>query len=85
TSFAVMLPNITNEADANKTETDSERMELIAFLHQLDLAEKNILIIFAICTILGNTLVLVATWRERSLHEPNKYFIACLAVADLLV
>jgi G protein-coupled receptor 103 len=85
TSFAVMLPNVTNEADTNKTETDSERMELIAFLDQLDLAEKIILIIFAICTILGNTLVLVATWRERSLHQPNKYFIACLAVADLLV
>ena len=44
-----------------------------------------IIIIFAIVTILGNTLVLVATWRERSLHEPNKYFIVCLAVADLLV
>jgi 5-hydroxytryptamine receptor 1 len=27
----------------------------------------------------------VATWIERSLHEPNKYFVACLAVADLLV
>ena len=34
---------------------------------------------------MGNTLVLLATWRERSLHQPNKYFIACLAVADLLV
>jgi hypothetical protein len=43
------------------------------------------IIIFVIVTILGNTLVLVATWRERSLHEPNKYFIVCLAVADLLV
>ena len=43
------------------------------------------LIIFAMFTIFGNTLVLVATWRERSLHQPNKYFIVCLAVADLLV
>ena len=34
---------------------------------------------------MGNTLVLLATWRKRSLHQPNKYFIACLAVADLLV
>ena len=34
---------------------------------------------------MGNTLVLLATWRERSLHQPNKHFIACLAVADLLV
>jgi hypothetical protein len=55
------------------------------FREQLDLAEKITLIILAIFTIFGNTLVLVATWGERSLHQPNKYFIACLAVADLLV
>ncbi|XP_028398868.1 D(1C) dopamine receptor-like [Dendronephthya gigantea] len=46
---------------------------------------RIILILIIICIIVGNTLVLVATWRERSLHQPNKYFIACLAVADLLV
>ncbi|CAB3981041.1 5-hydroxytryptamine receptor 1-like [Paramuricea clavata] len=55
------------------------------FLDELGLADKIIFIIFAICTIVGNTLVLVATWREASLHQPNKYFIASLAVADLLV
>jgi hypothetical protein len=54
-------------------------------MHDLALTEKVTLIIFAIFTIIGNTLVLVATWRERSLHQPNKYFIVCLAVADLLV
>ena len=43
------------------------------------------MIFIAILTILGNTLVLLATWKERSLHEPNKYYIVCLAVADLLV
>ena len=65
--------------------TDSDRMKLDVFLEKLDFAKIIILITFAICTILGNTLVLVATWRERSLHQPNKYFIACLAIADLLV
>ncbi|CAB4037564.1 5-hydroxytryptamine receptor 1-like [Paramuricea clavata] len=69
----------------NQTETGSDSMKLEAFRDQLDLAEKIILIIFAVCTILGNTLVLIATWRERRLHQPNKYFIACLAAADLLV
>ena len=39
----------------------------------------------SILIITGNTLVLLATWRDRSLHQPNKYFVACLAVADLLV
>jgi hypothetical protein len=67
------------------TWTDSNRIKLTAFLDDLVLADKIMLIFFAICTILGNTLVLVATWRERSLHQPNKYFVACLAVADLLV
>ena len=41
--------------------------------------------LISILIMLGNTLVLLVTWRERSLHQPNKYFIACLAVADLLV
>ncbi|CAB4035058.1 dopamine D2-like receptor, partial, partial [Paramuricea clavata] len=65
--------------------TESERVKLIEFQKQLDLAETHILIFIAIFTVLGNTMVLVATWRERILHQPNKYFIACLAVADLLV
>ena len=34
---------------------------------------------------MGNTLVLLVIWKERKIHQPNKYFIACLAVADLLV
>ncbi len=56
-----------------------------AFFDQLHLALMVIHSFTAIWTVLGNTLVLVATWRERCLHQPNKYFIACLAVADLLV
>ena len=48
-------------------------------------SEKIIFIIIAISTVVGNTLVLATTWKERKLHQPNKYFIACLAVADLLV
>ena len=54
------------------------------FEDKINLAGEIILIFIAILTTLGNTLVLLVTWRERSLHEPNKYFIACLAVADLL-
>ncbi|XP_028398862.1 melanocortin receptor 5-like [Dendronephthya gigantea] len=56
----------------------------IAFIKKLDLTMKVILIVIIIFTTLGNTLVLIATWRERGLHQPNKYFIACLAVADFL-
>ena len=42
-------------------------------------------IVISISIITENTLVLLVTWREKSLHQPNKYFIACLAVADLFV
>ncbi|CAB4009627.1 E3 ubiquitin- ligase PDZRN3-like [Paramuricea clavata] len=79
-----LMYNNTNPTETS-TWTDSNRMKLNAFLDELGLAQKIILIIFAICTIVGNTLVLVATWRERSLHQPNKYFVVCLATADLLV
>ena len=54
-------------------------------MNQVYLADKIFLILISMLIITGNTLVLLATWRERSLHQPNKYFIACLAVADLLV
>ncbi|CAB4027352.1 5-hydroxytryptamine receptor 1-like [Paramuricea clavata] len=69
----------------NGTWSNSDWMKYVAFLKQVELAQKIILIFIAILTILDNTLVLVVTWREKSLHQPNKYFIAFLAVADLLV
>ena len=72
--------NITNYS-TDETWCDRDCME---FKNQLDLAAKILYILISILIILGNTLVLLVTWRERSLHQPNKYFIACLAVADLL-
>ena len=69
----------------NETRCDSDCMKFLKFLNQLLLAIKILYILICILIIKGNTLVLLATWRERSLHQPNKYFIACLAVADLLV
>ena len=75
------LSNITNNS-TNDTLCDSDCVE---FFNQLDLAAKILYILISIPIILGNTLVLLVTWRERSLHQPNKYFIACLAVADLVV
>ena len=65
--------------------SDSDQMKFSEFCDQLFLAEKILYILISILIIMGNTLVLLATWRERSLHQPSKYFVACLAVADLLV
>ena len=41
-------------------------------------------LIMALAT-LGNLMVLTATWMERSLRASENYFVASLAVADLLV
>ena len=76
--------NDTNET-ASDGWTSNDWMKFRAFSDKLGLANNVIDSLAAIFTVLGNTLVLVATWKERSLHQPNKYFIACLAVADLLV
>ena len=73
---------LNNTSTKNETRCGSDYMK---FCNQPLLAVNFFLIFITILIIMGNTLVLLATWRERSLHQPNKYFIACLAVADLLV
>ena len=70
-----------NTSTTNETWCDSDHEFGIQVLSAL----KILLIFTSILIIVGNTLVLLATWRKRSLHQPNKYFVACLAVADLLV
>ena len=74
------LHNQTNEMLSN-----SEWIKYYEFRDQLLLARKILYTLISILIIMGNTLVLLATWRDRSLHQPNKYLVACLAVADLLV
>ena len=88
--FAAMLSNNISDNMYNDTTVasgmlESDGIKLGEFFGKLNLTRMIIIIFIAILIICGNTLVLLATWKERSLHEPNKYFIACLAVADLLV
>ena len=77
--------NMNNDTTVASGLSESDWIKLEEFDGKLHLTRIIIIIFIAILTILGNTLVLLATWKERSLHEPNKYFIVCLAVADLLV
>ena len=67
------------------TWTGTDWMTILEFLNQLRLAMKILYIFSTVLIIMGNTLVLLTTWRDKRLHQPNKYFIACLAVADLFV
>ena len=78
------LHNLTNEILSyyNDSMKDIKQPNILKYSDQRFLA---LLILISILIIVGNTLVLLATWRDRSLHQPNKYFVACLAVADLLV
>ena len=74
---------------SNDTITIYNETWIPVYVEFLDQAAKSavkfVVIFIAVLTILGNSLVLFTTWKEKSLHQPNKYFIACLAFADLLV
>ena len=88
TSFAMLSLNNTSRTNNSTNQTWYETWcdnDCWNILQQLFLAYAILSIVIVILIIMGNTLVLLATWRERSLHQPNKYFIASLAVADLLV
>ena len=80
-SSAMTLSNDT--ISTNYTWTIKDFIKLGEFMNQRSLAIKILYVFITIPITLGNTLVLLTTWKERRLHQPNKYFIACLAVADL--
>ena len=83
-----MMSSHNNRPSHNQTNemwSNSDWMKYIEFRDQFSLPLKILYTLISILIITGNTLVLIATWRDRSLHQPNKYFVACLAVADLLV
>ena len=73
--------NISEFMTANQTEQTSFLKGKNAFWYTVVFLQ----ILIIILATLGNLVVLVATWVERNLHQPNKYFIGCLAVADLLI
>ncbi|KAA0202975.1 hypothetical protein HAZT_HAZT001152 [Hyalella azteca] len=64
----------TNDGESFHIEVSPERVSLCLLL-----------LFFALSTIFGNGLVIVAVSRERYLHTVTNYFIMSLAVADCLV
>ena len=72
--MATSLANLTVKAQ------DIVRLESILLRFQI------VFLFFTIfAALVGNLLVLVATYLDRRLHNANKYFVASLAVSDLLV
>ncbi|ODM99675.1 Dopamine receptor 2 [Orchesella cincta] len=45
----------------------------------------GVLVTFSLCTVFGNTLVMLAVKREHYLQSPPNYFVASLAAADFFV
>ncbi|XP_011298149.1 dopamine receptor 2 isoform X2 [Fopius arisanus] len=44
-----------------------------------------VLLLFSVATVFGNSLVILAVFRERYLHTATNYFVTSLAFADCLV
>ena len=44
-----------------------------------------LLVVFPTCTVFGNALVCLSIYQEKALHTVTNYFIASLAVADIMV
>ena len=71
----------------NQTElsTVNDWADLEAFWWRPDLIQRSLTIFNVVFATLWNALVLIVTCREKCFHQPNKYFIFLLAVANLFV
>ncbi|XP_022788739.1 adenosine receptor A2a-like [Stylophora pistillata] len=59
--------------------------ELTAGIHGYLIFLSVFNFLLAICSSLGNILILIALHKEKSLHAPSKLFLRSLATTDLLV
>ncbi|XP_028399980.1 D(2) dopamine receptor A-like [Dendronephthya gigantea] len=74
------LSNISEFVAANQSNQTSFKTEK----NELWYTRAVLTILIIILSTLGNLMVLAAMWIEKRFRQPNKYFIACLASADLL-
>ena len=44
-----------------------------------------LLLVFPTCTVFGNVIVCLSIYQEKALHTVTNYFIASLAIADIMV
>ena len=87
-SFGGCNHSVLMHITSSETSCNESNVNTSSFEREKDMLWYTTMVLFIlimILAILGNLIVLAATGIERKLHEPNKYFIACLAVADLLV
>ena len=78
--------NITESATQAKTFEGSEcSFFWVGELKQQSISFAAVNFLLSITAFLGNSLILVALYKESSLHPPSKLVYRCLATTDLLV
>ena len=77
-----MQSNLTNPTNGTVLSKPEDIRQLEIFITRFQVVFFFVTIFAAL---VGNLLVLGATYLDRRLHNANKYFVASLAVSDLLV
>ena len=75
--------NLTVDDKERKFEEDYCSTALTGRMHD-QLTGLVVLNIFvSVFTLLGNTVILIALYKESSIHPPSKLLLRCLATTDL--
>lgn len=74
-----------NSTNLTNTSALSKTINLVHLKSTIWYFQVIFLVFTIFAAVLGNVLVLLATYLDKRLHNANKYFVACLAVSDLLV
>ena len=77
--------NITENAEEKTYEQLFCSQEITAGIRGYLIFISAFNVLLAICSSLGNILILIALHKETTLHAPSKLFLRSLAITDLLV
>ena len=81
----MIYQNITENAEEKTYERLFCSQEITAGIRGYLIFISAFNVLLAICSSLGNILILIALHKESTLHAPSKLFLRSLAITDLLV
>ena len=81
TFYSEMMQNTSNETNITSSEDGKALPHPLWLTIILGTAASIVIVV----TVLGNILVLLSFFLERSIRQPTNYFIASLAMSDLLI
>ena len=79
------MENFTGDGDHKLYEEPYCSVELTGGVHNQLIILSVLNIVLSISAFLGNTLILIALYKDRSLHPPSKLLFRSLAITDLCV